>query len=381
MTETANYLEQLFETVEEGWGLRLAALGCTSCGQAHLASEESAGIPCPACGTGRLEVQPARLRREPPELMLPFLHSRQELKTLLETFVHPVWLAPDDFKTENLAQRTIPLWLPMWLVDSRVRGEWQAQAGFDYQVKSSQEYFEGGRWHTREVIEPRIRWEERRGEIDRHYDNTTAPALQENARLVEMGGGYDLRAAQPYQYEWLRGVLVRIPDLDQEEAWQKAQTALEHKVAADCQIAAGAGHMRNFSLQAGFENKHWTQILLPAYCTWYRDDEGKIHVAYINGQNGRISGQRMASQRKGWRYAGILAGAAGAAFLLSLLCFALGAMLPPLAAVGAMLALLAFGLGVAAIVPAVWPWQWNRNQLEQGSDIRSENTPRRNPPV
>jgi hypothetical protein len=357
----------VLHAVEEGWGMHLEVLGCAQCGQAHLAAVGGAGeAVCPACGRGQLERQPVyagRLRREPPELVLPFQRGRAALNSLFESFVRPLWLAPDDFKMENLVQRAVPLWMPMWLVDSDVQGEWQAQAGFDYQVKSSQEFFAQGRWQTREVIEPRVRWEDRRGSLVRRYENVAVPAMVEHARLVEGSAGYDLRTAVPYQPAVLQGAWVRIPDVERAQAWEKAQPSLERKAAADCQAAAGAGHMRQFTLQAAFERQNWTQILLPGYFTWYRDDEGKAHPVFVNGQNGQVRGVRMASQRRGWRAAGLLAGLAGLAFVLALLCFAFTALLPPLSAVGALLVIAAFGLGVGAVVPAVWPWQWNRREL------------------
>ena len=57
----------------------------------------------------------------------------------------------------------------------------------------------------------------------------------------------------------------------------------------------------------------------------------------------------MASQRKGWQYAGILAGIALVILIIAVLCFLLGAVFPPLAALGAVFIFAAIALGIGAI--------------------------------
>ena len=72
--------DDVSESVSELWGLPYQPVGCLKCGQAFLAPAEWAGKLCPHCLDGVLEAQPARLRREPPELMLPFLHTPAGLR-------------------------------------------------------------------------------------------------------------------------------------------------------------------------------------------------------------------------------------------------------------------------------------------------------------
>jgi hypothetical protein len=359
--------ESIVETAAEIWGIPLQAMGCSNCGQAHLGGIQLEGAICPNCGVGRLSAQPARLRSEPPERIIPFQLKSSDLPAILDQFVKDVWLRPDDFNTTSLAQRAVPVFLPMWLVDSTVQGTWEAEAGFDYQVKSSQENFQDGRWQTRERVEGRVSWVPRLGQITRRYENIAVPALNDHirtrrAKYLPKPAHYHLEQSVPYQADAVGGACLRIPDLQHTDSWEPAKYALDHAAAADCTKAAAAQHMRNFILRATYNDQNWTQLLLPVFFTYYSDDAGQTHPIYINAQSGAVSGVRLASQRKGWRTAGILAGVALLFFLLCLACFALTAMLPVLAMVGTILAVLAFSLGAGALVPAIWPWQWNRGQ-------------------
>jgi hypothetical protein len=351
---------QITESVEELWGIPLQPAGCRKCGQAHLVDASRLGQVCPNCANGKLEAQPARLRAEPPELLVPYRKTQAEFRLVLENFTRPVWLAVDDFTIEKLLQRAMPIYWPMWLVDSNVFGAWQAEVGFDYQVKSSQESYIGNGWQTREVIETRQRWEPRAGQIARHYDNIHVPALTDHARLVGLVGEYQLNQAVPYDTAKLRKSILRIPDLLPESAWPQAQANLDRAAAAECQKAAAVKYIRNFSVKADYQEQHWTQLLLPMLVSYYTDDDGKAHPVFINGQSGVVGGVRLASQRKGWKWAGITAGIAAQVLMISLLLLAAGAVIPPLLAVGGVGAFIAIVLVFAAIVPAVWPWWWNR---------------------
>jgi hypothetical protein len=355
---------QVIEADVSVWGTPLQPAGCPACRQVYLVEAARLGQTCPNCVRGKLEPQPALLRPEAPELLAPFRYTRPNLRPGLEKFVKEVWLRSEDFETDKLLQRAVPVYWPMWLLDSDVVGHWQAEAGFDYKVKSSQESYASGSWTTREVVETRIRWESRAGQIQRHYDNVSAQALSEQQRLLKLVGNYQLDQAKAYQPEQVKNAVLHVPDLPPESAWPLAQVQLDAAASAECRQAAGAQHMRNFILRADYESLHWTQMLLPLYVTWYTDDQGQPHPVYLNGQSGVIGGTRLASQKKGWQWAGILLAAAAVTFILALLFAGLGLVFPPSMILGILLGIVAIVVACAALVPAAWPWQWNRRQVE-----------------
>ena len=356
---------KVIEALETAWGSSLKPAGCRQCGQTFLVESKRIGQVCPNCAGSTLEPQPALLRSEPPELVIPFEKNRTEVQAILANFVKEVWLRPEDFNVERLLERVVPVYWPMWLVDSDVSGGWKAEIGYDYQVKSSQESYAAGGWHSRDVVETRVRWEPRLGQIDRHYDNIVAPALNEHKQLLEQTGAYRRSSAVPYEFEQIGHAVLRLPDLQPQNAWPMAQTGLQRAAAEECRQAASGQHERNFTIQATYGAQNWTQLLHPLFASYYSDDEGHTHSIYINGQNGTISGVRMASQRKGWIWGAILAAIAVGFFLLGLLGFALSPMLPALSVIGVLLEIMAFVLGVGSLVPVIYPWQWNRRQKER----------------
>lgn len=345
------------------WGADLRALGCSQCGLVHLvpADWDAAGVArCPACLATALETQPARLRSEPPEMVVPFSPnlSPAALQASLNDWLRPVWLRPPDFRVDSLMSRLVRVYLPMWLVDGRVKGVWQARMGFDYQVESTQERFAENRgWTVRHLRETRVRWEPRAGRLQRIYHNLAVPALEEaeQARVMARLGHYQVDKAVAYAPATIAGAAVRIPSWLPEEAWPLAQSALDCSAADDCQRASSAQHIDEFSLVAAYEDLNWTQMLLPLYATFYQDERGRLVSVWINGQTGRIDGARRASTRRAWRLT--TSGAAVAAAI-----FVLGAVLSllKLAGLGAAVMTVGFLLALLATLPTIWAWQFNQ---------------------
>jgi hypothetical protein len=336
--------------------------GCPHCRQAFLVEPDQIGDLCPNCGHEKLAAQPALLRSEAPELYLPFTRNPGDLLPIYRDFTRGVWLHSDDFTPENLASRARPLFWPMWLVDAQVEGSWQGEIGYDYQVKSAQESYSDSGWRSHEVVEDRIRWEPRTGLLARTYNNTAVPALSEHARLAALVKNYPLDKAGVYDAHSVGSAGLRLPDVQPEGAWPLAKESLEKQAGVDCARAAGGQHVRRYTTQFQYRNLNWTQLLLPVYTSYYTDDNGDPQMVLINGYTGVIGGPRLASQHKGWILAGTLAGIAIALFVLGLILSALVNVAPGLSSFGPLLAIVALLVGVAAIVPAYWPWQWNRNQ-------------------
>jgi hypothetical protein len=351
------------DSPEEIWGLPRQPAGCPNCKQVHLVEAIQIGGICPHCVRDKLEAQPALLRLEPPEHLIPFNVSKEELYSTLKKFTDIVWIRPDDFNPEALFKRLMPVFWPEWLVDSQVVGYWSAEMGYDYQVKSSEEIFSAGQWQTREVVETRVRWEARAGQIQRSYNNIRVPGMEDNQQLTQMVGSYPINPSVPYHPNKIGQAALRVPDLSPESAWPLAQAKLDQAAGKDCAQAAAAQHLRNFNLRAGYESVNWTQLLLPVYVTYYTDDEGQAHAVYINGQTGAAGGVRLASQRKGWIWTGISLVIAAVLFLLGLISFVTSPMAAPLGILGVLLVLFGLGMAVFAILPAIWPWRWNRGQL------------------
>lgn len=349
------------------WGAPLTAVHCAHCGEAHLVPEEWIGeglrpspLRCPFCLQGPVAPQPAYLREEPPEQVLPYGVSEQRLADILEQWSKGIWFRPDDLKAGVLVQRARRYLIPLWLVDGRVGAVWRADVGFDYQVVSYQDRYRGGTgWSSQEVRETRVRWEPRVGRLSRTYENVGAPALDDHRALMARLGPLDLGQRIGYSPEAVAGAVVRIPSLEPEAAWPGVETAFGRAAEAECQQAASADHIRDFVLQAEYGDLNWTLLLLPAYVTWYQEGE-RVWPVLVNGQSGHVSGVRRASARRANVTSLTLGVVALLLFLVGGGLALLGAALPPAAVAGVVILVIGLLLAVAAPIPAIGVWVFNR---------------------
>jgi hypothetical protein len=187
--------------------------------------------------------------------------------------------------------------------------------------------------------------------LARHYDNVAVPALTEHKQWMSRLGGYDLRIRKPYSVPVIAESVVRIPDYEPGSAWMDAESALNHSAATECQLASKGDHMRNWSMQAQFTNLNWTQLLVPAYVSYYQEGEDAYPV-WINGQSGRVFGPKVMSIRKA-TVASVIIG------IVAVLCFLLGLALT-VVGWGIVLVLLSLPLGLLAFAPVIWVWTKNR---------------------
>ncbi len=348
----------------EAWGTSLQIYYCPHCHSAHLAPESITLDACPACLRAGLSPEPAHLRREPPELLIPFGIERQRAEDLLAEWAKGGWFRPDDMRADQLWARLRTYYFPVWLVDGDLAAVWQAEMGYDYQAASFREHYQGGHWVSEQITETRVRWEPRAGRLKRHYDNVAVRAMEAHDTWMSRLGGYDFRQRKPYAPQAIEQGVVRVPDYAPEAAWPDAEQALDRIAALECKSASQADHVRNWAMDARYEALTWTQMLVPSYVTWYREGD-ESHPVWINGQSGHVHGPKFASQRKARTTSLVAGGLAALVFLIGMLLALIGGAVTPLLGLGGVMVIGALMLGLLAPIPAIWAWLRNRSLRAQ----------------
>jgi hypothetical protein len=137
--------------------------------------------------------------------------------------------------------------------------------------------------------------------------------------LLKKMGKFQLDALAPYDPSFLAGIQAQAYDTGLEPAWEEGRRRMREMTKSKCKSQATSQRMRNFSMGMDFSNESWRYILLPIYLASYRYGD-KSYQVLINGQNGKIAGQRPVDWRK-------IALAIGAAFSPGLILGILAAVL------------------------------------------------------
>ena len=89
-------------SITQDWGMPLDVFYCAHCHSAHLAPQEVTLSTCPACLQAEVSSEPARMRREPPELAIPFAMDVSRAGEALAAWVNGGWFRPPDLQAEML---------------------------------------------------------------------------------------------------------------------------------------------------------------------------------------------------------------------------------------------------------------------------------------
>jgi hypothetical protein len=115
--------------------------------------------------------------------------------------------------------------------------------------------------------------------------------------LLKKMGKFQLDALAPYDPSFLAGIQAQAYDTGLEPAWEEGRRRMREMTKSKCKSQATSQRMRNFSMGMDFSNESWRYILLPIYLASYRYGD-KSYQVLINGQNGKIAGQRPVDWRK-----------------------------------------------------------------------------------
>lgn len=349
-------------TIQSMWGLDLVAIACGHCGWTYLSTDSSTRL-CPHCSKGKLETfeldDEHMTRLAPPELVLQYRIGREQMKQIVNQFTEGIPFPPHDLNAKNLSERVKRVYLPMWLVDGAVSAQWQAQAGYDYQVESHKSSYSGGQWRTKKVYETRVEWEDRIGQLERSYDNISAPALDEHGKLMRQLGAYKVKNAEAYSAEPIRRAMVRLPNRSTEDAFREAQEGFRTRASEDVKQATEAENIRDFDWDANYSQLNWTQLLLPVYMSYYEDDDGSRRVVIINGDSGQPSGERRGSMRRAMRLMFIGLSITAIVAVVAVVIVLTDPLLDDFAATAAIIAGI---IGIASLIPVAQVWRFNNSQ-------------------
>ena len=169
-------------------------------------------------------------------------------------------------------------------------------------------------------------------------------------------GKFGSNSAETYRPEMLDGATVRLPNRDQVDAWPDTHLRFRRLAKNECRQASKADHIRQFGWQAQYANQRWSLLLLPVYSTFYLDDNDQPVPVLLNGRTGQLHGLKRASMKRAKIYSLALATLAAFLFIATVALFFFEPFL------GVLVGLLTMILGMSAILPIAYAYQFNRRQ-------------------
>lgn len=296
-------------------------LRCDSCGAEISVDPNQRSYTCPFCeSTYVVEFTRDETPRQPPEFVVGFAVSPEAALTRFRAWLASGgWYRPGDLAQAVLDDRLRGVYLPFWSFSMLARSRWNASIGEYWYRTETYTTRENGRTVTRTRQVRETEWWDLRGQHHRYYSGYLVSGSrglsQADCLSVQP---FHLAALKRFAPFFLAGWLSEEYSVERGQA--EAVSRAEFARQAQQHVAAflpGDTH-RELHVQTEFSQVQSDLILLPVYLLSYQY-AGKRYRFLINGQTGKVVGQRPISWAKILYLAGGVALLVGMAVLIVLL--------------------------------------------------------------
>ena len=253
---------------------------CPSCRGSIVSVSEEALAYCPYCNS-QVELKKKTITAHKPEYIIPFKVTRENSKKIFDDKAQAMPFLPDEFKSSKNFDSLVGIYLPFWLYEGTVSG--------DFVTRGKKEE------HKNKII-PYIK--------TTYFDSAIAysgnlnmlpkdasEAFDDN--ITEKILPYDFKSALSFHPAYMAGYYADIPTVSPEEYKSSvANDVLQEYFNSDRYIRSGAFKLKNI---VGHLNNDEKKIDVKAhealYPVWFMTYRKKNRVAYsvINGESGEIS--------------------------------------------------------------------------------------------
>ncbi|MFT4013206.1 MAG: zinc ribbon domain-containing protein [Paracoccus sp. (in: a-proteobacteria)] len=270
----------------------LRTLSCPNCGAKVEITDTRHASACPFCATP-VVTDTGTTRQIKPQGVLPFVITQDQARAALESWLKGLWFAPSGLTAyARRGKRLSGVYSPFWTFDAATRSAYAGARG-DW-------YFETV-WVTREINGQRqqvaeqvrrTRWTPVQGQVARVFNDVLVLASSSLPRRITDGlTPWDLSHLMPYQPAFLAGFLAEGYTIPLSSGHDIARQEMAGVIAMDVRRAIGGNEQQISSIQTRHDAETFKHILLPVWTAAYRYN-GKSYRFVVNGQSGRVQGER-----------------------------------------------------------------------------------------
>ncbi len=281
---------------------------CQSCGAHIKVDPDERSYACPFCdSTYVVEHTEATTGRQPPEFVIGFAVTHDQA---LQKFRN--WLAdnsfwrPGDLSQAKIEEKLRGVYLPFWRFTMRSQSRWSARIGeYWYRTETYYTTDSNGKRvrRTRRVRE--TEWWPLAGQHHMyHRDYLVSGSRGLPQSQADRIKPFNLPALKRYDPSYIAGWITEEYSIELQPALQICQQEFRrresHAIAA---FLPGDTH-RQLQVRTRFSQATSDLILLPVYLLSYRYQD-KLYRFIVNGQTGKIAGDKPWSSKRIWSAVGI----------------------------------------------------------------------------
>ncbi|MBY6138906.1 TFIIB-type zinc finger domain-containing protein [Leisingera daeponensis] len=285
---------------------------CPNCAAQVEFDPDTHAKECPFCATP-VVTGTGENRHIKPKGVLPFAVEERAAHKAMTDWLGALWFAPGGLKQyARKGRRMQGIYVPYWTYDAQTRSSYTGQRGTVYYVTET--FQQDGKTRTRQVA--KVRWTPVSGRVQRFFDDVLVLGSKSlPQRYTEALEPWDLSQLEPYQPQYLAGFRAEAYTVDLEEGFAEAGQKMDRVIERDVRFDIGGDRQQIARIDTRASEVTFKHILLPVWLAAYKY-RGKTYRFVVNGQSGRVQGERPYSV---WKiaFALLLALAVGAGIALA----------------------------------------------------------------
>ncbi|MDP5307941.1 zinc ribbon domain-containing protein [Paracoccus spongiarum] len=270
----------------------IRTLSCPNCGARIEMTGDSHATACPFCATP-VVTDTGRMRRIKPQAVLPFLLTEAQAHAAMEDWLGRLWFAPSGLLAYARRGRKMRgVYSPYWTFDARTRSDYSGQRGDAYyETVHVVRRINGQNQRVAQQVR-RIRWRRAAGRVARDFNDVLVLASAALPRRFTDGlTPWDMAHLRPYQPDYLAGFEAEGYTIPLADGHATARAEMAGVILNDARRDIGGDEQRVEQIRTDYSAETFKHILLPVWTAAYRYN-GKSYRFLVNGQSGRVQGER-----------------------------------------------------------------------------------------
>lgn len=230
---------------------------------------------------------------------MPFVLSEEKAREAMSAWLGKLWFAPGNLQEYARKGRKMQgIYVPYWTYDSQTESDYVGQRGDAYYVSESYTTTENGKSVTKTRQVRKIRWSGRSGHISKFFDDVLILASKSlPERFTKALAPWELSALKDYSPNYMAGYKAEAYSVELKEGFTEAEGVMEREIRNLVRRDIGGDEQRINRLSTQMSDITYKHVLLPIWMAAYKY-EGKTYRFVVNGQSGKVKGERPWSKVK-----------------------------------------------------------------------------------
>jgi predicted RNA-binding Zn-ribbon protein involved in translation (DUF1610 family) len=262
----------------------LALAVCSSCGSEVFFEEHDTATLCPMCGSTHVS-EARQLSGIPPEGLIAFRIDKKDAEQKFEKWVKTRWFAPNALKKSYGEGNLQGMYIPFWTYDVDAYARYTGRGGRHYTERTKD---------GKTVV--KTRWYPVAGHVAEFFDDIQICASKSSESAVIEGVlPYNtIHGTIPFSTQYLAGFKAEKYSIKADEGFERAKSKVQqelHSRAHSDILMKGYNTADSIRLNIQYKEIKYKHVLLPVWSAVFGFN-GKTYRYVINGETGRVSGQR-----------------------------------------------------------------------------------------